>query len=135
MAKAGKPENTAESAARKGDQAAQDKTPVMDIPRSISVRQLAEMLDVDSINIIKQLMRTGIMANINQIIDYDTAATIVTTLGFKPHLTPLKDQMMASAAEEGKKQKITYRKTKSNRWKLLRKQEENKYAEGQRSLF
>jgi len=115
LARVNKPEKPAIPAAEKSAQEpAQAKIPVIDLPRSIGVRQLAEMLDVDSIYIIKQLMRSGIMANINQIIDYDTAAVIVTTAGFKPHLTPLKDQMMASAAEEGKKQKKKYGKDAEN---------------------
>jgi translation initiation factor IF-2 len=115
LVRAGKPEKAVESAAEKaGKEAVQDKTPVLDIPRSISVRQLAELLNIDSINIIKQLMRNGIMANINQLIDYDTAAPIISTLGFKPHLTPIKDQMMATAAEEGKQRKRKYGKDAEN---------------------
>ncbi|OGO43049.1 MAG: translation initiation factor IF-2 [Chloroflexi bacterium RBG_16_58_8] len=86
----------------------------MEIPRSVAVRQLADMLQVDSINIIKQLMRNGIMANINQIIDYETAAPIVAGFGFKPHLRPLKDEMQATAAEEGKKAKRRYGKEAEN---------------------
>jgi translation initiation factor IF-2 len=87
---------------------------LLDIPRTISVRQLAELLNINSINIIKQLMRNGIMANINQIIDYDTAAPIISSLGFKPHLSPLKDQMLASAVEESKKLKRKYGKDAEN---------------------
>ena len=52
------------------------KVPVANIPRSIGVRQLSDLLHVDSIQVIKQLMRNGVMANINQVIDYDTAAPI-----------------------------------------------------------
>ena len=115
MAKASKQENTVEPVAEKaGQEPAPAKTPVIDIPRSIGLRQLADMLHVDSINIIKQLMRNGIMANINQIIDYDTAASIVSSFGFKPHLTPLKDQMAATAVEESKKQKRRYGKDAEN---------------------
>jgi len=90
------------------------KVPVVDMPRSIGVRQLADMLKVESITVIKQLMRNGIMANINQVIDYDTAAPIVTGFGFKPHLRPLRDQQMASAAEESKKLKKRYSKDAEN---------------------
>jgi hypothetical protein len=51
VAKASKPENTVQPAAEKpGKEPVQDKTPVIDIPRSISVRQLAEILNIDSIN-------------------------------------------------------------------------------------
>jgi translation initiation factor IF-2 len=90
------------------------KVPVMELPRSISVRQLAELLQVDSILVIKQLMRNGIMANINQIIGFDTASPIVSGFGFKPHLKPLKDQQMATAAEESKKTKRRYGKEDAN---------------------
>jgi translation initiation factor IF-2 len=90
------------------------KLPVFELPRSISVRQLAELLQVDSILIIKQLMRNGIMANINQLIDYETAAPIVAGFGFKPHLQPLKDQQMATAVEESKKTKRRYGKEAAN---------------------
>jgi translation initiation factor IF-2 len=115
VAKAGKQEHNTEPAAEKAEkETAQAKIPVLDIPRTISVRQLSELLDVNSINIIKQLMRNGIMANINQIIDYDTAAPIISSFGFKPHLTPLKDQMMADAAEESKKLKRKYGKDAEN---------------------
>ena len=115
MAKASKQENTVEPVAEKsGQEPAEAKTPVIDIPRSIGLRQLADILHVDSINIIKQLMRSGIMANINQIIDYDTAASIVSSFGYKPHLTPLKEQMLATAVEESKKQKRRYGKEAEN---------------------
>ena len=111
MAKASKPEKTAPKAAEKTvKEAEQDNTPVIDLPRSISVRQLAEMMDIDAISIIKQLMRNGIMANINQVIDYETAASVVSSLGFKAHLTPIKDQLMANAAEESKRLKRKYGK-------------------------
>jgi translation initiation factor IF-2 len=115
VVKAGKPEKSVDSAAKKAvKESVQDKTPVIDIPRSISVRQLAELLNIDSINIIKQLMRNGIMANINQIIDYDTAAPIISSVGYKPHLTPIKDQLLASAAEESKRLKRKYGKDAEN---------------------
>lgn len=115
MAKASKPEKPVTPPAEKAaKEPAQPKVPVIDLPRSIGVRQLAELLNVDSIYVIKQLMRNGIMANINQIIDYDTAASIVSSMGFKPHLTPLKDQMLATAAEESKKLKKKYGKDAEN---------------------
>ncbi|MDD5338832.1 MAG: translation initiation factor IF-2 [Dehalococcoidales bacterium] len=111
MAKASKPEKTAPKAAEKTvKEAEQDNTPVIDLPRSISVRQLAEMMDIDAISIIKQLMRNGIMANINQVIDYETAASVVGSFGYKAHLTPIKDQLMANAAEESKRLKRKYGK-------------------------
>jgi translation initiation factor IF-2 len=101
-------------AAKAAKEPAAPKVPVLELPRAISVRQLAELLKVDSILIIKQLMRNGIMANINQVIDFDTATMIVSGFGFKPRLQPLKDQQMATAAEESKKTKRRYGKEDAN---------------------
>ena len=61
---------------------------MVEIPHSLSVRQLADLLQISAIDIIKQLMRNGIMANINQVIDYEAAATVVTGFGYEPHLMP-----------------------------------------------
>jgi translation initiation factor IF-2 len=115
--RAGKPKSTVEPTVEKEKAAkepAAPKVPVLEMPRSISVRQLAELLQVDSIVVIKQLMRNGIMANINQIISFETASPIVSAFGFKPHLKPLKDQQMATAAEESKKTKRRYGKEDAN---------------------
>ncbi len=121
MARVSKPKKATTTAAEKpakeekpSKEATQDKTPVIDLPRSISVRQLAELLNVDAINIIKQLMRNGIMANINQVIDYETASSVISSFGFKPHLTPIKDQLLAHAAEESKRLKRKYGKDSEN---------------------
>lgn len=59
-------------------------------------------------------MRNGIMANINQVIDYDMAASVANTFGYKAKLQPLRDQQMASAAEEHKKRKRRYGKEDVN---------------------
>jgi translation initiation factor IF-2 len=47
------------------------------------VRELAEKLEVSPIDVIKELMANGILANINQQIDYDTAAIVAGELGFE----------------------------------------------------
>ncbi len=111
MPKTSQPDNVAEPVAEKAEKkTAAVKVPVINIPNSVGIRQLADLLDVDSIQIIKQLMRNGIMANINQIIDYETAAAIISSFGFKPKLKPLKEQRLASAAEKSKKLKKRYGK-------------------------
>jgi translation initiation factor IF-2 len=115
VARASKREGTVQSVAGKaGQETAAPKTPTIEIPRSIGVRQLAELMRVDSVLVIKQLMRNGIMANINQLIDYETAAPIAAGFGFKPHLQPLKDQALTNAAEESKKLKRRYSKEAEN---------------------
>jgi len=54
------------------------------IPDYITVRELAEMIKASPIDVMKKLIANGIMASINQQIDYDTASIIVEELGFIP---------------------------------------------------
>jgi len=56
--------------------------PQVELPPSITVRQLADILKVEPIKVIKQLMRKGIMANVNQSIDFDTASTTAADFGY-----------------------------------------------------
>ncbi len=56
--------------------------PQVELPPSITVKQLADILKVEPIKVIKQLMRKGIMANVNQSIDFDTASTTAADFGY-----------------------------------------------------
>ena len=56
--------------------------PQIELPLSISVKQLADVLEVEPAKVIKQLMRRGIMANINQTIDFDAASKVVAGFGY-----------------------------------------------------
>ncbi len=56
------------------------------LPYSITVRELAELLVTSAVQVIKILMSNGVMASINQTIDFDTAAVVATELGFEPQL-------------------------------------------------
>ena len=58
---------------------------LIEIPHSIAVRHLAELLRVSAVDVIKQLMRNGVFANINQVIDYETAAAVAVNLGYEAH--------------------------------------------------
>jgi len=62
---------------------AQEKR-VIEIPDFLTVRQLAGLMDVSPIVMIKELMNAGVMANINQQIDYETAAIVAQEMGFEP---------------------------------------------------
>ncbi|MFO7538108.1 MAG: translation initiation factor IF-2 [Chloroflexota bacterium] len=62
---------------------AETKT-LIEIPAFVTVRELATIMDASPINVIKELMGNGIMANINQQIDYDTAAIVASEMGFEP---------------------------------------------------
>ena len=53
------------------------------LPRHITVRELSEALDVTAIDIIKELMKRGVMAAINQSVEYEVAAAVARDLGFE----------------------------------------------------
>ncbi len=52
------------------------------LPPGITVRDLSERLNASPIDVIKTLMANGVMANINQQIDFDTAAIVAAELGY-----------------------------------------------------
>jgi len=56
---------------------------VIEVPSVISVRDLADLMGVSPIEIIKELMSNGIMANINQQIDFDTVTIIGEEMGYE----------------------------------------------------
>ncbi len=82
------------------------KAQLIEIPHTLSVRQLADLLRVSAIDIIKQLMRKDVMANINQVIDYEVAAAVAVDLGYKARLKPRPAQKSASVISEIKKQQL-----------------------------
>jgi translation initiation factor IF-2 len=57
---------------------------IVEIPSIISVRDLAARVKMSPINIIRELMNNGVMASINQQIDFDTAAIVLQGLGYEP---------------------------------------------------
>jgi translation initiation factor IF-2 len=56
---------------------------VIEIPDYLTVRELADVMEASPIDVIKELMNNGIMANINQQIDFDTAAIVAEEMGFE----------------------------------------------------
>lgn len=58
--------------------------PQVEIPNvSMTVKQLSETLDVDVARTVKQIMRRGMMANVNDVIDFETAVRVAQDLGFQ----------------------------------------------------
>ena len=55
----------------------------VEIPESITVKELAELIGINSADVIRELIRSGIFATINQTIDRDTAALVTEELGFQ----------------------------------------------------
>ena len=53
------------------------------IPNPVTVKKFADILDLSVSAVITELMRNGIMATINEEIDFDTASIIAQDLGFE----------------------------------------------------
>ncbi len=58
------------------------KNKSIELPPSITVRELADSIEASPIEVIKNLMANGVMANINQQIDFDTAAIVAAEMGY-----------------------------------------------------
>ena len=54
----------------------------IELPANIVIRDLAQIIEQSPIDIIKKLMSNGVMATINQSVDFDTAAIVVAEYGF-----------------------------------------------------
>jgi translation initiation factor IF-2 len=78
----------------------------VEIPAALSVRQLAELLQVSPVDAIKQLMRSGIMANINQVIDYESAAAVAANFGYEVQMKPRASRKSSRISEMKKHQKL-----------------------------
>jgi translation initiation factor IF-2 len=59
-----------------------DRTAI-ELPSSITVKDLADLLAVNPADIIRELIKSGIFANINQGIDRETAALVAEELGYE----------------------------------------------------
>ena len=53
------------------------------LPSSVVIRDLAQKIEKSPIEVIKKLMANGVMATINQAVDFDTAAIVVAEYGFE----------------------------------------------------
>jgi translation initiation factor IF-2 len=79
----------------------------VEIPSSIMVKELAELIGVNAADIIRELIKSGIFASINQVIDRDTATLVTNELGYEvaepsPSETTIDASGEAPAGEDAK---------------------------------
>jgi translation initiation factor IF-2 len=65
----------------------------IEVPPTITVKELAELLGVNPADVIRELIKSGIFATINQLIDRDTASLVAGELGYE-----IAEPVLASAA-------------------------------------
>src|SRR6185503_16732361 len=75
----------------------------VELPSSVSVTDLATALSVSHADVIKELIRNGIFATINQSIDFDTASLVAGELGIE---TVERGAAQRAAAEAASQQEI-----------------------------
>lgn len=69
------------------------------LPNNITVRELAQIMETSPIQVIKVLMANGVMANINQQVDFDTAAIVASELGFEATVETYEEEEIAEVGE------------------------------------
>jgi translation initiation factor IF-2 len=70
---------------------------VVKLPRHLTVRELSDLLNATPIEVIKQLMKRGVMAAVNQSVEHAVAASVAEELGFAVEVEAV------SAAGEGER--------------------------------
>ncbi len=55
----------------------------IELPPTITVKELGELLGVNPADVIRELIKSGIFATINQLIDRDTASLVASELGYE----------------------------------------------------
>ena len=70
---------------------------VVVLPRTLSVKRLAELTRISPIDVIKQLMRNGVMASMNQVITFEVATLATSAFGVR--VKPEEERSPVSTAE------------------------------------
>lgn len=89
-----KKETEAQRLARIAEQRKKQQITI-EIPEEISVGDLASLLRMTATEVIKKLMVLGVMATVNEVIDFDTAEIVATELGAK-----VKKQVVVTIEEQ-----------------------------------
>lgn len=77
---------------------------VVKIGETIAVAELAQRMKLKGVEVVKALMKNGVMVNVNQEIDQDTAILIVEEMGHKYSLVSdnaLEEQLIGNVQREG----------------------------------
>lgn len=78
---------------------------VIRVPEEVSVGDLAAMMKRTATEVIKKLMALGVMATVNEIIDYDTAEIVASELGIKAEkevVVTIEDRIIDDSADDDK---------------------------------
>src|SRR5437588_7089426 len=70
------------------------------LPPNISVKDLAGRLNVSPVDVIKKLMQSGVMASMNQVVDYGTAEIVADDFGYAVEPIASEDVVAVESAQD-----------------------------------
>lgn len=85
-----------EALAKEGDKK------IIKIPAIITVREFADLLQISITEVIKELMKNGILASVNERIDYESAVIVAEDLNFKVEKIEKKDDVKEDLSAQEK---------------------------------
>lgn len=97
-----KKETEAQRLARIAEQRKKQQITI-EVPDEITVGELASLLRMTATEVIKKLMALGVMASVNEVIDFDTAEIVATELGAKVKkqvVVTIEDQIIEEEIED-----------------------------------
>lgn len=97
-----KKETEAQRLARIAEQRKKQQITI-EVPDEITVGELASLLRMTATEVIKKLMTLGVMASVNEVIDFDTAEIVATELGAKVKkqvVVTIEDQIIEEEIED-----------------------------------
>jgi translation initiation factor IF-2 len=71
------------------------------LPPTLSVKDLAERLRISPVDVIKKLMQSGVMATMNQVIDYGTAEIVADDFGYTVEPIASEDVVAVESGSDG----------------------------------
>ena len=71
----------------------------IEIGASIAIRDLAARMEMSAPEVVSRLIRMGVMANVNQEIEGETAQILATDLGFEAELTSEREEREVAIAD------------------------------------
>lgn len=90
----GKPQSQPQRPAPKKPQGPSTNVKAVELPASMTVKDYAQLLEIAAGDVIKKLMNLGVMATINQEIDFDTMALIADEFGVSATPAPTEEEKL-----------------------------------------
>ncbi len=64
----------------------------LEVPAALTVGDLASLMGVDAVEVIKELMRGGYMLTVNEVVDHEVAATVAASFGYDVLRQPQREE-------------------------------------------